>query len=91
MTWQPINTAPKNGSLMIGWGVFPGEWGYTPDVTGPAFMRWNGAFWAPTQGGGRYDRGFIPSLWIPFEAPECKNVPERNDSLTASQNPRNPI
>lgn len=67
--WMPIETAPKDGQLIVVWAIEPGDYGYTPDTTVVTVARWGYGGWRPTRGGGRYDNGIQPTHWLPLPAP----------------------
>jgi len=77
--WQSIDTAPKDGTEII--GCFIGLWGYENEhITkyGPFTIAWNGRVWAPswddsevlesvTDFGSSYkDTPLQPTHWIPM-------------------------
>lgn len=64
--WLPIDTAPKDGREIIGWGVFAADWGYTDERKGWMGMAWDGRRWQPTQPTSQYFNGFTPTHWIPL-------------------------
>ena len=60
MEWQPIETAPKDGTRIILFGDK-----YWPNPITSA--KWHGTMWI----GGPYDNASVnnPTHWMPFEAP----------------------
>jgi hypothetical protein len=69
--WQPIGTAPKDGSPVIAYGeAFLTEAGYeVHSVTGPMVIYWEGIGWGPWRmiHGGRFK--VRPTHWAPFTPP----------------------
>lgn len=72
--WQPIETAPKDGRLIVVHGIEPGEYGYTEDRPNTTVARWAYGGWQPTRGGGRYDHGIRPTHWMPLPEPPSRNA-----------------
>lgn len=68
--WQPIETAPKDGTEVIAWGLFPGDYGYTESENGWTGVKWNrlSKEWQVTKPTPRYFQGFKPTHWIPRPA-----------------------
>ena len=64
--WQPIETAPKDGTEVIVYGIRLGDWGYTedkPDWTGARYIN---GHWTETKPTPRYCNGFKPTHWLPL-------------------------
>ena len=67
MTWQPMNTAPKDGSTIIGhalrviWKADP------PRTDGPFIVaiRWNGTEWVLAERF-EFDAALEVNLWMPI-------------------------
>ncbi len=67
--WQPIETAPRDGTEIIAWGVMQGDYGYTPDEYTWTGVQWTCAGWSVTKPTGRYFRGFTPTHWMHLPTP----------------------
>lgn len=68
MEWQPIETAPKDGTWVLVWGP-PAE---DSDDDGPAaVVRWNGYFWEmdATDDRGEFSPPFCETHWMPLPEP----------------------
>jgi len=63
MAWQPIETAPQDGSPVL---AYDPTW---YDVPHP--MLWNGATWCLWFQSDRYD-GFRPTHWMPLPEPPAE-------------------
>lgn len=78
MTWQPINTAPKDGTPFLYW-----------DVTGWCVLRWSDGAWCSTIECEDIDEQRIeitlPAFWMPL--PEPPLIDDRTDATSASTNP----
>lgn len=58
--WQPIATAPKDGSILIGWDpIKADEW-----MTGVEFMRWLDGRWLDPAA-----HTMRPTHWMPLPDP----------------------
>lgn len=64
--WQPIETAPKDGTAVL--GFFPGLVGYVArqDVQPINWSGWGGGVWAVN---GRNDSSQRPTHWMPLPTP----------------------
>lgn len=65
MDWQPIATAPKDGTAFLGWSPY-GKWmqlfSWTPG--------YRGSYWASeTCMGVTWDRNHQPTHWMPLPDP----------------------
>ena len=69
VTWQPIETAPKDGREVLALGLRHGDYGYTDDEKGWTGIRWMNKGWQETKPTGRYSNGFTPTHWMPLPAP----------------------
>jgi hypothetical protein len=67
--WRPIESAPKDGTEIIAWGVMAGEPGYTSDEKAWTGIRWSKDGWVTTKPQGRYFVGFHPTHWVPLPPP----------------------
>lgn len=66
--WQPIETAPKDGTEIIAFGFSRGDYGYDDEYTWTG-VRWGRQGWATTKPTGRYFIGFAPTHWTPLPEP----------------------
>jgi hypothetical protein len=66
--WSPIETAPKNGTEILAWGLLRGSYGYTADEWCRDIIQWNGG-WLARRMANRYATGFSPTHWQPLPAP----------------------
>lgn len=86
--WQPIETAPKDGTEII--GAFCRDYGSgNPTTYGPWTIRWNGKEWISSWDGWRvissqtdfgtdyHDPGIEPTHWV--HLPEPPTPPKRNE------------
>lgn len=67
--WQPIESAPKDGTEIIAWGMMRGDYGYTPDEPTWTGVRWTNAQWQVTKPTARHFAGFTPTHWTPLPEP----------------------
>ncbi len=68
--WQPIKTAPTDGTEFIGYGKRHGTYGYTDDEWTWTGCRWSNGAWCTTKAEPRYSHGFTFSHWYPLPAEE---------------------
>lgn len=67
MEWQPIETAPKNGTVIL---VCGGNAGFYYPTTLAAL--WDNGEWLPDQWE-QVDESLEPEYWMPLpEPPQCK-------------------
>ena len=59
--WQPIETAPKDGTLICGAWMYGSRWETRA-------LYWNGHDWECPTGDWYYD----PTHWMPLPPPEAK-------------------
>ncbi len=71
MEWQPIETAPRDGSEIIAFGIKRGDYGYTSDEETWTGVRWSNESkcWLETKPATRYSNGFKPTHWMPLPPP----------------------
>lgn len=75
MKWQPIETAPKDGTEIIAWGIRFGSWGYTEDRKCWTGVKWDRGNWErpgnwfETRATPQYSAGFKPTHWMPLPEP----------------------
>ena len=71
MEWQPIETAPRDGSEIIAFGIRGGDYGYTSDEKAWTGVSWSNSLklWIETKAAPRYSNGFKPTHWIPLPLP----------------------
>lgn len=71
-TMQTMDTAPRDGTTFLAFGVRRGDWGYTPDEETYTFGKW---FSEGFSGKGsfvedcvtpRYSNGFTFKYWAPL-------------------------
>jgi hypothetical protein len=75
MDWQPIKTAPKDGTEFIAWGYYNGTIDSMP--SGPTWtgLRWwvdhqyPKGIWSQTLPGPMRSGSFHPTHWMPLPAP----------------------
>jgi hypothetical protein len=64
--WQPIETAPKDGSILIGRGSYdPND----SDNMLAVAMRFQGELWYRENAGGGFNLDCHPTHWMPMPAP----------------------
>jgi len=63
MSWQPILTAPQDGTVILARGTAHGDYGYTSDCETTYLIRWESHRWRVTQPMPRYFNGFTPMWW----------------------------
>lgn len=64
--WFDIETAPKDGTEFIGYGIRHGEMGYTDDTQTWTGCRWYGGRFMETKATPRYSTGFTFTHWMPL-------------------------
>lgn len=75
MNWQPIDTAPKDGTEILGWGECAGEINGPHGVPCKALIEWRGGRtdWAgyewSVNGGDHYSTWMKPTHWFPLPPP----------------------
>ena len=69
MDWQPIESAPKDGTEIIAWGVFNEDYGYTDRKESWTGIRWQINGWVTTKPTARHFNGFTPSHWMALPEP----------------------
>jgi hypothetical protein len=70
--WQPIETAPKDGTVFLASGTIYGDYGYTQDEEATFKCQWSGGRWSMAQPTGRYFVGFDVDTWMPIPKPRSK-------------------
>lgn len=75
MIWQPIETAPRDGTEIIGLGLMIGDYGYTPDHTTWTGISWCVNGWQTTKPQGRHFCGFVPTHWMPLPHTHPRSLP----------------
>jgi hypothetical protein len=67
MEWQPIETAPKDGTTVLGY--FGGRSGYVSrqDIVPICWSGWGGGVWDNATSG--HHMGDDPSHWMPLPPP----------------------
>jgi hypothetical protein len=77
MTWQSMDTAPKDREILV-WGTLHGSYGYVEDREDWVRAQWSDPPWSHkgrwniTQPTGRYHSGFTAKLWMPAPEPPTK-------------------
>jgi len=80
MNWKPIETAPKDGSEILGWredcGILLIMWTAPTDFLSDEELERIGEsseiydwFYADFVGGGRLDGDLVPTYWMPLPEP----------------------
>lgn len=71
-TWQTIETAPKDGTAVLGY--FPGRTGYVArqDVIPCYWSEWGGGVWTCVSSGYRL-LSHEPTHWMPLPAPPAES------------------
>lgn len=67
--WQPIVTAPQDGTRIICWALVFGSPGYTDDSWQAIFCRHNGDRLMISQPTGGHYEGFKATHWMPLPEP----------------------
>jgi hypothetical protein len=72
--WQPIETAPKDGTLICAYGIAHGDYGYTEAESTEFKIRWRKnmagcGMWEIDDITPRYFNGFTPKHWMPLPDP----------------------
>ena len=83
MEWQPIETASKDGTVILTYGIAFGDWGYTSDEEVMYFVQWikyrNSGIeegkWQILQGTPRYFNGYKPYFWL--KIPDLPKIPKK--------------
>ena len=64
MEWQPIDTAPRNGSVLLLWGS------KASGSEGMVVAKWHDPFWVTSFGGMVVDNfGYSALAWMPLPDP----------------------
>jgi hypothetical protein len=72
MTWQPFETAPKDGTEFIVFGLMRGDWGYTEDQLTWTGCRYENGEFRKTKPTSQYDCGWKFTHWLPLPPPPTK-------------------
>lgn len=77
--WQPIETAPKDGTRLLLWDpgrevAVSGYWHDEPEVSTPTVWEPGWAWWVSDSDVLMWDSGphDAPSHWMPFNRPEAQ-------------------
>lgn len=68
MEWQPISTAPKDGTAVLTYGTLHGDYGYTEDEKIITLAYCVSGTWI-CQKSNRYSSGYTPTHWISLPPP----------------------
>lgn len=69
--WQPIETAPKDGTNIRAYGTRHGSWGYSEDELVSIDAAWHGTGrrWIDVRDQAFIQRRFTPTHWMPLPTP----------------------
>lgn len=73
--WQPLDTAPKDGTEVLGYGRLLGTYGYTADEDCHDIMwSWDGVNWRSAKCARPHSSGFRPLGWQPLPSPPAAPI-----------------
>ena len=70
--WQPIETAPKDGTPFLSYGYIPECWGYTCEEKKISISYWAFMTGFVSQASYTYGEKFVPTHWMPLPEPPKK-------------------